>query len=383
MHAFKRSDVQLGKRASHSLNHTLVFIRKQKNIDILEKALQDVSNPRSPRYGNYWSREQIGAMTANPAATATIQTFLMSHDIHIEEYTVYEDYLTASAPIRVWEDILDTEFFELHYAPRREMPIVRCLQYTLPQELEGHVESIFNTVQIPDLKPNVTTLESPKIGFVHPAILKETYNISEYSSTGNNLTSQAVYATLDQSFSPTDLEFFQSLFRIPKKSVSAATNGHMDNDACVTSLSHCIEANLDVQYIMAIAPDVPTTFYYWNGDDVWLEWITTVANDFNPPDVFSISYGSYEYFQSTDYLEAFNVEAIKLSLSGVTLVAATGDDGVAGFGARLFGPVFCSYLAMFPASSPYVTAVGGTMVRDTPTTSNTVSHYMYWQHEHY
>ncbi|KAJ1418651.1 hypothetical protein B484DRAFT_453590 [Ochromonadaceae sp. CCMP2298] len=64
----------------------------------------------------------------------------------------------------------------------------------------------------------------------------------------------------------------------------------------------------------------------------------------------------YPYFTPTP------PQAAQLGLQGTTILAASGDDGVAGFGARLFGPVFCSYLAMFPASSPYVTAVGGTMV---------------------
>jgi hypothetical protein len=52
---------------------------------------------------------------------------------------------------------------------------------------------------------------------------------------------------------------------------------------------------------------------------------------------------------------------MKLSLMGVTLVAASGDDGVAGAPART-DPFRCGYYPMFPASSPYVTAVGATMV---------------------
>ena len=52
---------------------------------------------------------------------------------------------------------------------------------------------------------------------------------------------------------------------------------------------------------------------------------------------------------------------MKLSLMGVTLVAASGDDGVAGAPART-DPVRCGYYPMFPASSPYVTSVGATMV---------------------
>eukprot|EP00607_Mallomonas_marina_P005417 CAMPEP_0182440460 /NCGR_PEP_ID=MMETSP1167-20130531/87082_1 /TAXON_ID=2988 /ORGANISM="Mallomonas Sp, Strain CCMP3275" /LENGTH=465 /DNA_ID=CAMNT_0024634429 /DNA_START=920 /DNA_END=2317 /DNA_ORIENTATION=+ len=55
------------------------------------------------------------------------------------------------------------------------------------------------------------------------------------------------------------------------------------------------------------------------------------------------------------YIELFNLEAMKLSLRGVTIVAASGDDGAAG------GSGCGAYNPMFPASSPYVVSVGATM----------------------
>ena len=120
-----------------------------------------------------------------------------------------------------------------------------------------------------------------------------------------------------------------------------------------------------VQYIMAVAQNVPTTWYYWDDEDSWVAWITEVADMSNPPQVWSISYGSYEDAFSTSFLDSFSDEAIKLSNAGVTIMAASGDDGVAGFLAR-DGTLPCGYWPMFPASNPYVTAVGGTMVSHIP-----------------
>jgi tripeptidyl-peptidase-1 len=105
----------------------------------------------------------------------------------------------------------------------------------------------------------------------------------------------------------------------------------VSDSACANDVNDCIEANLDVQYIMAVAQNVSTVFYYWTGSDVWLSWISTVADMEDPPDVFSISYGSYESTIPSSYLSAFNTEAIKLGVLGTTLLAATGDDGVGGF----------------------------------------------------
>ena len=52
------------------------------------------------------------------------------------------------------------------------------------------------------------------------------------------------------------------------------------------------------------------------------------------PWILSISYGGPEDTISLSQLQTFNTEALKLGVLGVTLVAASGDDGVAGFEAR-------------------------------------------------
>ena len=79
---------------------------------------------------------------------------------------------------------------------------------------------------------------------------------------------------------------------------------------------------------------------------------------------------------ATSSLNAFNTQAMKLAAMGVTIFAASGDDGVAGFnyacnsnsgsaatGGRWTGAAWTGqgYFPMFPASNPYVTAVGATM----------------------
>ena len=86
-------------------------------------------------------------------------------------------------------------------------------------------------------------------------------------------------------------------------------------------------------------------------------------------------------------LDVFNTEAIKLAALGVTVLVASGDNGVVNFGCRCdprkavdagncacqadssssrsywSGPAWTGtgYFPSFPATSPYVTAVGATM----------------------
>ncbi len=75
-----------------------------------------------------------------------------------------------------------------------------------------------------------------------------------------------------------------------------------------------------------------------------------------PPLVNSVSYGNDEIQQiSVEYMDSCNTQFMTAGNMGLSLIFASGDQGVwgrSGVGAT-FNPDF-------PASSPYITAVGGT-----------------------
>jgi tripeptidyl-peptidase I len=79
-----------------------------------------------------------------------------------------------------------------------------------------------------------------------------------------------------------------------------------------------------------------------------------------PTNVISLSYGLVE----RDYLDSYQIcqcnEFMKLALQGVTIVAASGDDGVAdNNNATCLGPNRNAFVPNYP-SCPYVTLVGAT-----------------------
>ena len=185
------------------------------------------------------------------------------------------------------------------------------------------------------------------------------YNID--ISLGSSRTSQDVYESIGQTMSASDLAYFQHYFNLTVQTVSTVIGGHSSDRVCKQNPDDCVEANLDVQYMMAVAPHVPTTYYYWGGQDFMVDWLVQVAAMHSPPKVISISYGMDEQYLTTSYANAFNTQAIKVGVQGVTLTASSGDDGAPGSSARA-NSFMCGYHPSFPASSPYVTAVGGTMV---------------------
>lgn len=192
-----------------------------------------------------------------------------------------------------------------------------------------------------------------------PAFIKKYYKVS--NDVGSMDVTQAVYETMGEGASPSDLVSFQQLFELTSQKISQATDAPVYDDACY--YSDCGEGNLDVQYIMGIAQNTFTIYDYWSSRhqpyDWMLGWITSVAENPNPANTYSISYGGSEQYYSQSYINSFNTEAIKLGVMGTTIVVASGDDGAGGYNVRN-SRYYCGYNAMFPASSPYVLTVGAT-----------------------
>jgi tripeptidyl-peptidase-1 len=112
---------------------------------------------------------------------------------------------------------------------------------------------------------------------------------------------------------------------------------------------------------MAVAQKSPTTFWSinQNSQDPFLDWILALDNTAYPPLVHSMSYGGIAREEDSKNALRFNAEACKLSLRGLTIVVSSGDDGVANFAARN-NQSSCGFSPSFPATSPYVLAVGAT-----------------------
>lgn len=119
----------------------------------------------------------------------------------------------------------------------------------------------------------------------------------------------------------------------------------------------CVESLLDIEYIDAIAHPIPLEVIY-SGDYSLFDWVNTVMDSDSPPLVNSVSYGNDEIQQtSNEYMEECNTQFMKAGAMGISILFASGDQGVWGrTGASKTG----TYNPDFPAGSPYITAVGGT-----------------------
>jgi len=116
------------------------------------------------------------------------------------------------------------------------------------------------------------------------------------------------------------------------------------------------EVMLDIEIVGSIAPAAAIAIYFApNTDRGFLDAVTTAIHDpQNTPSIVSISWGGPESTWTAQSTAAFDAAFADAATLGVTVLVASGDsgytDGVADGAAHVD----------FPASSPHVTACGGT-----------------------
>ena len=151
LHLSSRPDVVRTSRADEAKPHTVVFLIKQRNMDELTRILHDVSDPLSPNYGQHLTRKEVDDLTSNPESRDAVVSYLSSNGASVISETLGGEYITANAPVAVWEVMLNTEFFTFHktHLDQRVERVVRAEKYWVPRELDLHVESVFNTIEMP------------------------------------------------------------------------------------------------------------------------------------------------------------------------------------------------------------------------------------------
>jgi len=358
-----REDWVVLEKANGGDKHTVSIAVKQKNLDLLHNKLMDVSSPNSPQRGQYLTWDEAHQLTANPDATASILSWLQQNGVEVKSVHKHGHYIKAETDVSTWEKLLSTSFSRMTRSDGENSPtVVRATtDVSLPEDIAEHVEGIFRTTQLPppmNPGPIVTPLDpASNAANVDPAIIKAYYKVT---GEGSASVSQSVVETINQVASPSDLAVFQTEFNLPSQTIAKDIGAHNSDLICKINPNSCAEANLDVQYMMAMAPGTPLTYWYDSDFSAPFEdWIEQVAADANPPLVNSISYGGPEPLMAASILTTFNTEAMKLGAQGVSIFVSSGDDGVAGNGARGNASA-CGYEPSFPATSPYITAVGAT-----------------------
>ncbi len=269
--------------------------------------------------------------------------------------TLGEGFAVADIPIVIVERLFKADFHEFQHRENRDLVVIRSLESTIPECLIEYIDFVAGINNFPSNFPQKkpAAKSSVTLGDTTPQTIEKAYNISGYSST-NPANSQAIASFLDQYFDPSDLEAFQKQYNISLNPISKIIGS---NEAS----SPGMEASLDVQYITTIGRNVDTWFISVSKDangkqEDFMTWLLEIINSTTSPWVHSVSYGDYESTIDPNYMSRTEQEFMKIGISGRSLLFASGDDGTS-CSLRKGG----TFEPMWPASSPHVTTVGGTV----------------------
>ena len=368
-----RVDIVKQNRMHRDHSHEIVFAVKQRNMDELTRILHDVSDPISSNYGQHMSMDEVIALTFNPEACETITKYLEVNGATVTSQSLGGEYIVATAPVNVWETMLNTEFhlFSMTHKNNQVEELVRTERYWIPNELDAHVTGLFNTVDMPIRSGSPHVISEPPLeknlrnhldavddnGVTSPRKIRAFYNMG--TSKGSNRSRQAIYARNDDFLSPNDVRLFQVDQGLPVQE-AIIVNGYASDTGSYLDKGDSVESNLNVQYIMASSPESPTL--YWHCNEGMYQFFETLLNTADVPLVVSMSYGAVESLYPKFYSEEFTVWAIKMGVRGITVLAASGNDGANNPSVRGNNKQKCGYEAIWPGANPYVTSVGATSV---------------------
>jgi len=316
-----------------------------------------VSDPESGRYGQHLSNQQVHDLIApTPDTVRTVLAWLASHGIIPQAMTSNSDWLTATMPISLAEQLLDAEYYALTHAATNTTAH-RVLRYSVPQNVAASLDLVAPTLHLPVVaKPsaNQQPIEEPLFGN-GPKHLRELYSVDVEGAAPSNR--MAVTAFIGQKYSKADLHEFWSLFC---GGIHCGKGDPALKGDATTGLLSGVEAMLDIETITGIAGNISAEFWGYSGhaegtqNEPFLTWLAMVSNtsDDQVPKVFSTSYGEDESSWSLAAATRMNVEFQKAGARGISLLYASGDEGA--------NCKSDKFVAETPGSSPWVTAVGGT-----------------------
>ncbi|KAH8990283.1 subtilisin-like protein [Lactarius akahatsu] len=283
-------------------------------------------------------------------------------------------------------DLLGASYQLYRHTETKEI-IIRTVGYSLPPALHGHVQTVAPTTffasprmswQTPRKRSGraaaeqvkatsgdfVTTLlgRADSEDDVTPPFLRWLYNSITYvpAATDRNVFGIAGY--VKEYPNPVDLTTFMNRFHSPETratyTVVEVDNGEYD------PTNPGLEANMNVQYASGIAYPTPITYYSVGGDgtegedEQYLSWLNYMLGLDQIPQTISTSYANYETELSLDYARAVCDLFMQLAARGISVLFSSGNDGVGEGDCMTDGNV--RFKPTFPASCPWVTAVGGT-----------------------
>lgn len=372
---------------------------KNKRFAELERHLYEISDPSHHRYREHFSKEEVDNLV-RPAESVSdlVNEWLVQHGIEPWQckYSSGKDWISLALPVSHVEKLLDTKYSVYEHEDGTSM--IRTTKWSLPEYLHEHISTIQPTTAFLRASPKIATvIKSPGVDLdmedyppsqsdlnsvcnfegVTPLCLRTLYGTVDYVPRSKD-SHVAFTNYLGEVANRSDTEIFLNQFR-PEAAASARSyeqisidGGKIDNGSSGAGY----EGNLDIETIAGLVWPINITSYATGGsppfnpdintpsntNEPYLTWLDYVLGKDSLPQTVSTSYGDDEQSVPASYAQTVCEGFAQLGLRGVSLLFSSGDNGVGANGTCISndGKNTTTFLPSFPASCPYITAVGGT-----------------------
>ena len=356
----------------------------EKNIDQLESKLMSVSDPRSPQYGNHFSKDDVESLfPPQDGAVDAVTAWLKSNGV--SKISTQGSWVNFATDVATANKLLDTKF--AHYSKEGTSKL-RTTQYSVPDDLQKHIDLITPTTYFGNVKANLPAayrgedirrefqsrpdeIDSSCSNLITPSCIKQLYNIN-YTPKATSGSKIGFGSFLNQSARVLDLSGFESKYKLPAQNfTNVLINGGVNDQAIDDNHG---EADLDVEYIVGTAGPLPVTQFLTGGSPPFIPDINEPTENENEPylpyyqyllaqddlpQVISNSYGDDEQTVPLSYAVKVCNLIGKMGMRGISVLESSGDTGVGAGCKTNDGKNTTTYIPTFPASCPYVTSVGG------------------------
>jgi tripeptidyl-peptidase-1 len=298
--------------------------------------------------------------------------------------------------------MMKTKFLTYRHVLDNRSDAIRTTKVELPRNVMPHIKMIHPTtrfIQIREQSSDISRIRDEPLAVarfeasanehqvapsqscnytITPTCLRELYNIKGVEiKDPSKVGSIGVAGFLRQYARFNDLDAFVAKDAPWASGTnftwSAINGGVLDQDYTGSST----EANLDIQYTIALSYPVKNHFFTTGGKGPWvadldqpsatdnqnepyLEFFQYLLGEKDIPHTISISYGENEQSVPPSYAKTVCDLIAQLGTRGTSVIISSGDTGVGSACQTNDGRNTTRFLPIFPASCPYATSIGGT-----------------------
>jgi subtilase family serine protease len=367
---------------------SIMFSRSAAQQADLEALIAAQQDPASPLYHQWLSPEQFAARFGMAQSDiAKVEAWLEQQGFSIDSIGRSQTMIRFSGTAGQVELAFQTQMHyytvagEKHFAPSTELTIPSALVpvVTAIRNLDDfRPRPMIQRSRVRQANPAFTSSVSGNVYFA-PGDIKVAYGVSSLVNAGTTGAGQSVVAVGQSSIVNSDIENFETAAGLTVKDPTQVLVPGSGTPATFSGDEG--ESDLDIEWSGGMAPGAAIFFVYTGSNtNFGIYDSITYAVDEKIGNIISVSYGSCEPELSATNATALDTVFQQAATQGQSIVAASGDAGSSGcyVSPTTTNPTLAAQEALavsYPASSQYVTGVGGTEI----TSASDTAGNQYWE----